>query len=50
MESKFDKIIYPMMMGLCIAAAVTSYMVGENNLWPIVTFSWVAIAWSNLKK
>jgi hypothetical protein len=50
MESKFDKIIYPMMMGLCVASAVASFMSGENNLWPIVTFSWVVIAWGNSKK
>jgi hypothetical protein len=49
MKEKIEKFMYPTMMILCVLAAVTSYMSGENNVWPIITFSWVAIAWGNSK-
>ena len=49
MKEKIEKFMYPTMMILCVLAAVTSYMSGENNVWPIITFYWVAIAWGNSK-
>jgi len=49
MKNKIEKFIYPVMMLLCLTSTVISYVTGENNLWPIITFSWVAIAWGNSK-
>ena len=49
MKNKIEKFIYPVMMLLCLTSTVISYVTGENNLWPIITFSWVAIAWRNSK-
>ena len=49
MKEKIEKFMYPTMMVLCVLGSVTSYMSGANKVRPIITFSWVAIAWGNSK-
>lgn len=49
MKQKFEKFVYPLMMGLCLLSSFASYMSGQDYTWPLITFSWVAIAWGNSK-
>ena len=50
MKEKLEKIIYPTMMVFCLISAISSYATNEDYTWPLLTFSWVAIAWGNTKK
>jgi hypothetical protein len=47
---KYEKYIYPLVMGCSLIAALSAYILGKDFTWQIMTFVWVSIAWNNFKK
>jgi len=47
---KYEKYIYPMVMGLSLISAAVSFYIGKEYFWQIMTFLWANIAWVNFQK
>ena len=47
---KYEKYIYPLVMGASLLGAAGAYLLDKDFTWHIMTFVWVSIAWNNFKK
>jgi hypothetical protein len=47
---KYEKYIYPLVMGLSLISALTAYLIDKDFTWQIMTFVWTSIAWNNFQK
>jgi hypothetical protein len=48
--NKYEKYIYPLVMGLSLLSALTAYLIDKDFTWQIMTFVWTSIAWNNFQK
>lgn len=48
--NKIEKVMYPLMMVLSGGTAVVHMFTNGDVFWPMITFVWVGIAWTNFKR